>query len=226
MNNLTLDDIGFIKPGEKLDDWIVVQEGSVAYDRETAMLSAFKRDFPGLSLLGRNEKEQFDYLNKVVSRSSFLREWSNNFGVSYVAAVTLPLYLKEIVTPAEFESSRIILNRCNDIISANNITRDRMADDYKAKLKLLNESETKSIQQIRASSKIVAVLTIKQEDLPLSIQMAIEGYTPKDPSLDVASSRKKYSRECLIRFKRALLIQVNKDPNFDVDSAVNNFRSK
>jgi len=222
----TIDDIGYIPPGERLEDWIVVEEGSVAYDKDSALLRQFKIDFPNITLLGKDEEEEVDYLKKVISRSAAMRRWSSNFTISYTATFQMPLYLKDILPSKELDEVRNDVERINESIVLANKQKDKLNEQYKRDLEAIDLRVNKEITLIRSKSQLVAILSIKQELLPLSIQMSIEAYRPIDPQLDVSESRRKYARECLVRFKRALVMQLKHDPTFIVDDAIRSLQLK
>lgn len=216
----SIDDIGYVPPGERLDDWIVVEEGSIAYDKDSALLRQFKTDFPNVALIGENEEEEIDYLKKVISRSSAMRRWSSNFTISYTATFQMPLYLKDVISTKELDEVRSDVERINECIVHANRQKDKLSEQYKRDLEAIDNKMNKDVAILRGKSQLVAILSVQQDLLPLSIQMSIEAYRPVDPQLDVSESRRKYARECLVRFKRALVMQLKHDPTFIVDDAI------
>lgn len=68
------------------------------------------------------------------------------------------------------------------------------------------------------------ITSLKQTDLPISLVLAIENYTPQDS--EGSPDKILYARETLINFKLYLLDMLNNDESIDIKQVVEDISIK
>uniref|UniRef100_A0A2V0RI88 Uncharacterized protein n=1 Tax=viral metagenome TaxID=1070528 RepID=A0A2V0RI88_9ZZZZ len=205
---------------ENENDWIVVVSESSSYNKEEVLVNAFEKDFPEIKLIGNDVSSKYIFLTSVTARSKALLKWYAAAKLSYSELTQLPLYLADHVHPSEFIKVREKASEINVVVSEFSKRAQSLAREYSEKLKKIENERDEAISEIKLNDNLIKIVTLQVIDLPLSIQMSIEGYAPKDISRDVSESRRVYARECLTTFKVSLLKLINDEPEVDINDIV------
>lgn len=213
-------------PAISEDGWITIQSQSVVYNKAEFVVEAFNRDFPGYNVLGYNIDEKFNFVTELCSRQPALREWYALTSLAYSDTTQLPLYLKESVAPDHYKRIQDKLLEMKDDLAQIVRARVELAEKYTEDLKRLKIEEQNIIKRSLGVDNVLKIVNLSTECLPLSIQMMIQGYNPKDHDLDVADSRRRIAQEYLAQFKIGLLKLNDENPNLDVDKLIEHLQLK
>jgi anion-transporting ArsA/GET3 family ATPase len=212
--------IKFSPPSDRVNDWLVIKQESISYDKDVVLLESYNKNFPYAKV------NNYEELTDIVSRSSKLNEWFANESLKYGMAVQVPLYLKNKLEPSQFKEVSRKIAEINDIIANSSKIRQAEAVKYKETLDTINTDEKSQIDNIIKDDNIVEVLTLSSERLPISIQLLINRYTPKDADIDEKLAKKSFSRECLISYKTSLLELVQQKPEIKISDVIEENRLK
>jgi hypothetical protein len=138
----------------------------------------------------------------------------------------VPLYLKNKLEPSKFKEISVKIAEINDIIADASKTRQDEAVKYKERLDIINFDEKRKIDSIIRDDNIVEILTLSSERLPISIQLLINRYTPKDTDIDEKLAKRSFSRECLISYKTSLIELVQQKPEIRISDIIEENRLK
>jgi hypothetical protein len=213
-------DITFNDPSANSGDWVYIKSQAVSYDRYSVVVNKFEKDFPHIKLLGNDSSNKYEFLTSLVSRNKTLAQWYAGASIAYSELTQLPLYMKDLVTPSEYKGLEDSIKSCNDVIRTAAQDRVKLAEKYRADLRLIDAQETKSLESITSTSKITRIATLTSDNLPLSIGALIEGYTPTSKDRSIVDSRREYGKECLIQYKISLLNVLKTNPEVDIDKVI------
>lgn len=212
-------------PADK-ESWVSIQSASVEYDKRQTIIDKFAKDWPEVKLFGNTTDEKFDLLSRLASRSPDINEWLGIANIYYSDTTQMPLWLKEYVEPGEYRGKAEKLLLITENAAKYSNLKNEAAREFQAKIKKLDKDQAEGARKIVGGDKILKVISLDARSLPVSLQLAIEGYTPADKELDIAESRRVYTRELLIQFKRSLLTMLQEHPEVDIDKYVLSIRSK
>lgn len=220
-NEIIVDEVS-----DKIDDWVVKKSEVIEYSKDKVIVEAFEKQFPQIKILGNTETEKFDYITNLVSRSDKLLQWFALEKIKYSELAQLPSYLNNVVNEKEFKTIQKKITSVNNVISDYAKERTELTAKYKSDLKRIDERMNSSINEKIGNDKIVKVLTLSSQSLPLSIVNAIESYNAKTSDSDFDEKRKLYGREMLTKFKVAILKKINENPDIDVDDLIDKISLK
>lgn len=205
-------------PSSDINDWYTIEQQSFTVDKGEYILKEFSKDFPGFKV------DDFQYLLKVINRSKTLREWYARTSLLYANTVQLPVGYKDLFEPNQY------LKMMEDMTSyKNNLVKEseeieKISNEFTNNINNIRDKYRSLNEQIVSKNKLYPILTLTGEDLPLSIQMEIEGYSPATG--DISNSQKAFSKELLIQYKRALINKVKENPNIDIVKVIDANRLK
>jgi hypothetical protein len=209
-----------------LDDWKVVKAQVSSYEKQEVIVKAFESQFPDLKLLGSDSYEKFEFLTKLCSRNASLIEWFAGQKLIYSELAQLPNYLKDVVDPSEFQLLKEKIFDVNKVIAEYSDKRLRASENYNKQMKLIETDLNKAVDAIKANNKVLKVLTLTSQSLPVSMAIALESYNAKTDSSDFEEKKKLYVRELLTEFKISLLKLISKDPEIDIDALIKDISLK
>lgn len=207
--------------GSKIESWTIKESETIISDVEEVIVNEFVKDFPRIKLPEGTINEQYTLITKLVSRNSSLLEWYAAKKLVYSESKQLPKYLEGFVNPKEFNKIQEQLTSISDVVKDSVSKRQIASDNYKQKLKAIDDEESKRIGDIVRDNQVLKILLLDSSKLPLTLSLAIENYTPVDDVDDVAQNKRLYVRETLIQYKIALLKYLKENPNADIDKIVN-----
>lgn len=203
-------------PEQDPNNWVIRHEDSYRPNKDKYILDMFRNQFPDVKV------SDVDQMYKVISRSKTATQWLTIANASYVNIVKVPAFAYDLIKPDQMEGIQKELSGINNINKLKGAAIKAAADDFKTKLKSI---ENDPQYQLPANmSKYAKVLMLNVSDMPLNIQIAIESYTPKDTMSYPQKSD--YAREILGSYKRSLISAIDKDPSINIDALIDSSRVK
>lgn len=203
----------FEVPSMNEEEWMVVQQESVTFDKGEFIIEEFKKDFPGVNV------SDYDMLCNVASRSKRLASWLAVANLKYSEMTQLPLFLKDLVDTKTYLDVQKDIVKVKKIVTKHSQERQKIADEYKAKLKKIEQDEQNELNKVKENNQILYALTLNSQYLPLSLQLLIEGYVPT-ASGTMEESRKVFGRELLIKYKKTLIELYLEDTSISLRDVV------
>jgi hypothetical protein len=188
--------------------WVVIKEESYRPDKRKFVLDRFKKDYPQIPV-----KDDVDTIYALCSRSAALTQWLAAVNMQYSITESEPTYYRDKLDPSRFSTVS------EQLLSIRSINREKSAAELEAANRYKQEMENIS-RRFTVPSDIVKetrVIMMNSTELPLSIQLSIENYTPAQRG---GPDRKAFAREALIRYKVALLDLIKKDSNVDIEKVI------
>lgn len=211
---------------DKMDEWVVKVAETTTYSKEIVIVKSFNDSFPNIKLLGNNDNEKFEYLSKLVSRSDKLLQWFTLEKLKYSELSQLPSYLTDLVDPKEFKGIQEEITTVNDTISEYTLKRRKATEKYKSELKTLDDEMNSIIDSKIKDNKVIKILTLTSQSLPLCMVNAIESYNAQTSDSDFEEKKKLYGRELLTKFKVKLLELIKEKPDLDLDMLIDDLSLK
>jgi hypothetical protein len=191
--------------------WYIVADEAYRPDREKFLIDKFNKEYqiPGVNGI--------DKLYALCSRSKALNTWLAFANAEYASTETVPTYYKDLVNKEVYNESQKTLTELSKINKLRADEEAKAAAEYSKKLIEINEKYSRR-QSPLLQNKIIKILNMKSTDLPLTLQLMIENYTPAD--VTTAPDRRMYGRELLIRYKMSLLNILNNNADVDIDAII------
>jgi hypothetical protein len=202
-------------PDENL--WYTEKMDKVPIPKKDFILEAVKEEFPNLVF------NTYKELLLVLSRSKALGQWYSLKSAEWVRVIELPTYLLEVVPPDVYQSLVGQITTYNTSLGNEGKAIKAEADIFQAKIKAISEKEQK-IRDAITKNDLVKVITMGSDEMPISLQLEIERYTPVDG--DGYQQRRKFSREILYCFQKALASGVLNKTIKDVTAFINELAVK
>lgn len=190
------------------DKWLIVAEEKYRPDKQKFIYESFIEDYPHIKV------SDGDQVYALASRSATLSEWLSKKNLEYAIIEGSPTFFRDHVDPKKFDAATKEILRLNAINAKKASEQAAAATRYKNSLA---EIEQKYEDQLNTGDKTAKVLSLNTTSLPLSIQLAIENYSPAKSS---SPNQKAFARECLINYKIALLKLIKDDPKVDIDRVI------
>lgn len=211
---------------ENLDNWRVKKSQIFEYSKEKEIVAAFENSFTNIKLLGDSIDEKYDFLTKVCNRSSRMLEWLSNQKLLFSELAQVPSYLKDRITSSEFSTVKDKISSINKVISDYSLIRSKASEDYRSRLSQIDRKMKEDLDKIKANDKVIKILSLTSQSLPLSIAAAVEEYNMKTDSTDFEEKKSLLVREFLIEFKISLLDLIKQYPDIDIDKLLDEISLK
>lgn len=157
----------------------------------------------------------------LVGRNEAVAEWLVDVNAKYELSVSCPEYFKDVISPEKYKELSAKIDQYNEVNRQEAKDVKALAEKYKADMKAITDASKVLKDKISEDDRI-KVLTLSSTQLPLSVSLAIENFTPiKGVN---AISQKSFGRESLIRYKKLLLEAINDEK--DIDEIISELRSK
>lgn len=203
------------------EKWFISKEEAYQPDKDAFIEERFKKDHPIIK--GANA----DTIYALCSRSSTLANWLASVNVEYAQSAALPSFYSDLVTPSDYKVTMEVITGINKVEAERAKELQKAAIAYREAIKTINVEKDAEVKKIRDTAGTIAtpleIILMNTTKLPLTLQLAIENYTPKDRK---APSRRAYAREVLINYKRTLLDIWVKDKKFNISKAIDELASK
>lgn len=201
--------------------WLIVKDESSKPDKKKFMLDQLKADEPNISnsleQAETDKDKRYELLMKLVSRSKALAEWLKRANDKYSLSAVMPTYYDKIVKPEDYDASRRKIEKISELAARKQLELNQAAVEYRNKCLLIENRYNGLINPLK-DDNITKVLTLSSDQLPISIQLAIESYNPGTPS--TLPTKDVYAREMIAQYKILLLQQLTTQPDLDIDSII------
>lgn len=196
------------EPDVDLNKWLVIAEEKYRPDKGKFVLEEFKKVYPSIKV------SDVDQVYKLASRSANLNEWLAKTNIKYAVIEGAPTYFREFIDPTDFDNASKEVLKISSSLAEKAKEQATAAANYK---NALAEIDKKYEKKLNTSDKFAKILSLNTTKLPLSIQLAIENYTPATSS---SPNMKAFARECLVSYKIELIKALSKDKNIDLDKLI------
>lgn len=197
------------EPDSNPENWIIIKEESYRPDKAEFVLNKFRKAYKNIKV------RDADQIYSLASRSSQLNEWLAKVNAEYATIEAAPTYFRQYVDADDFSKASNEVARISKVMSDKAKAQAIAASNYQKSLKDIdNEFSSK----VTTEDKVAKVISLNSTQLPLSIQLAIDNYTP---AMSSSPNQKTYARECLINYKVSLLKILKNDPDINIDELIN-----
>lgn len=196
------------EPPTDVESWLTIKEEKYRPDKSKFVYEKFRQDYPNIKI------KDSDQVYALASRSAKLNSWLANVNLEYALQENAPTFYRDHVSAEQFIEADKEVKKINVLNSEKAKEQSLAAQSYKDELERI---EKKYCEKIKTSNTIAKILALNTTALPLSIQLAIDNYTPAQSS---SPNQRTYSRECLINYKITLLKVVNNNPEVDIDKLI------
>lgn len=204
--NINGEKVVFNDPTEtQISDWYAVIEDDMEPDKDKFILNKFNNDFPNSTV------DDVSLIYGLASRSKIVREWYALANASFILDVQCPEYYKDAISNSEYEECSLKISMINRNIAEKTKEEQELAEKYKLERLSISNKWSKKNESLVSNTK-VRIMTLTSEELPVSIQLLIEKYTPSSASDQ--NAKKRYAKEMLIRYK-LLLLNNTKDMSLE-----------
>lgn len=191
------------------NDWLIIKDETYRPDRGVLVLETFKKDFPSIQVGDDVEK-----VYALCSRSARLAEWLAKVNLSYATLQNEPTFYRDVIAADDYKLV------AKDLEQLSNNNRSRATEELKAAevYKTTMETISNKYSNRRLENKFSTIIALNTTSLPLTLQLAIENYTPANDA--TSPNRRAYARELLVRYKLALIEMVKENRNIDIDRVI------
>jgi len=205
------------EPLPNSENWYVSNTQTVSISKDQFFLTSWRSDFPTIKV------EKFDEISALVSRSKALQDWYAKKNVEYIRRIEVPGYLDKVLPPDDFNKIKQDLKEVNAAFSEEGAAIKEASDEFKRKLEAIRLKTKERLGKVY-QNKIVRVVTMNASELPLSLLVKIEGYTPKTD--DPTQSRERYAQEVLYNYQRSLVQLLQSKPDVDIEAVISGLELK
>lgn len=191
------------------DSWLIINDELYRPDRSAFILEKFNESFPHIDV-----KNDAKLIYSLCSRSSSLSEWLAQVNLEYASIQNEPTFYRDYIEPKRYEKVSKELTEYSRKVKLRAEEELKAAEEFRLKMDLIN----KKYSNIKFTYPESRVISMNTTELPLTLQLAIENYTPAD---DSTPNQRAYARETLINYKLTLIDLINsKDSSFDINIAI------
>jgi len=201
------------------DDWKVSKAEKYTLDKDEYVVEQFKKDFPHIGEI------DFEKITLLVSQNKSLAQWYARINALYQLEVRVPEYLKEHVSAEEFDVASKVITRYNKVQQDLAAELNSEARKYEQKIKEISAKHKAEIDKL-TKNKIVRILTMTFDELPLSVQLYVSNFGTDPESKEIAPNKQKLGKELLVNFKVALLQLLNEVPELDIEAVIKENQTK
>lgn len=210
------DIITFVDPN-KTDDWVTIKDESQLPDRKGFIVDKFKDAFPDTKLDSDVDKA-YDQIGRLASRSYVINKWLITANLDYALDAQTPSYLLPYIKPDEFKILQTNITKLGKLAAEESEEINKAAIEYKKRLDSIRDKYSKDRDRLEGSNTFLKVLTVPSTYLPLTLQLAIENYTPQN--VQNSPTKRAYARELLTDYKIYLLQCLQNNPDLDIDKVI------
>lgn len=206
------------RPQKDDSNWYTIEQQSFSIGKDEFILDEFKKDFPHVNV------KDFEQFKLVLSRSKKLQEWYSLVSLKFTDAIQLPVAYKDLFSASEYKEYFKDIQDFKQNLASESAEIEELSNKFSSDLKTIKLKYSKMNEEIIDKNKFYPIITMNGQDLPLSLQLEIEQYTPKTG--DITQQRSLYGREMLINYKRCLIQKVKDDPEIEVLSLIEEMKLK
>lgn len=217
-NIIQIGEVEIQQPSKREADWYVIKQQSFKINKEQYILKQLEKDYPHIKVVDYNQ------FNNLLSRSKKLQEWYSLVNIMYADSVQLPVAFKEMFEPDEYQRYFDDLQSYKKSLADESTMVEIKTREFNNDLNDLRKEYQNERNEIVNKNKYYPILTMTKQQLPLTIQLQIENYSPKDG--DITQRRDQYAQEMLISYKKALIQKVKNNPELDIIKLIDEMQEK
>lgn len=206
------------RPTKDSSNWYTIEQQSFTIEKDSYILDEFRRDFPHVNVL------DFEQLKLVLSRSKKLQEWYALVSIKFTDSIQLPVAYKDLFSPLEYKQYFKDIQEYKSNLARESEEIEKLSSKFTEDLNEIKGKYSELNKQIIDKNKFYPIITLNGQDIPLSLQLEIEQYTPKTG--DITQQRSLYGREMLINYKRSLIEKVQKEPDTNILDLIEEMKLK
>lgn len=203
-------------PKVNASDWLIKREESLRPEKKDFILKAFRKRFKNLNV------KDADQVYNLCSRSKLLNEWLSNTNLLYVDEVKIPAYAIDLLPTNKVKECYEIISDINDKNSRKAVAIKVLSDTFKDNLRNIENDKTYICDKELTNE--VKILILNTTDLPLTLQLAIENFTPAKN--DEFPDTRAYAREMLFQYKKSLFQLIKEKPEIDINTVIDELKEK
>lgn len=210
---LTISGVDFnFSPPSDFTKWTVITEQTYKPQKQKFIVNLFEANFKDVPI-GDQEDKKYTIITNLASRSKIIADFLVTANNAYSLQAQTPNYLLELLTPKDFSEVQKLSTEYSKEVSIFQQKKQSASEQYKNTLAKIDQEEKKVMSRYQANKNLF-ILNLPSTLLPITLQMAIENYTPGDNAN--APNKKVYMREIMTRYKLYLLGELKKDKNIDI----------
>lgn len=180
----------------KVEDWNIVVDEKQKPDRAKFVEERFNEDFPD------HKGTPYKTIGTLASRSKAIQDWLRNINVEFSALAQTPLFYQDYLGAEKYQKLKDDVSKTNARLKKLRTEYSNKVAEVKEELKEI-EGKMSEVWESSTTSVPFRVLTLDSTELPLTLQLAIENYTPADK--ETGPNQQRYAKEMLVRYKLLLL---------------------
>jgi hypothetical protein len=203
-------------PVENSKAWLISREEALRPEKGEYVLEKFLKRFPNIRV------KDADMVYSMCSRSAFLTQWLSDINLTYIDQIKIPAYAIDLIDSKKVKDSFDTINQLNSLNAKKAAAIKEASDLFKLNLsKIENDAQYKYAEKL---SNEVIILKLNTTDLPLTLQLAIENFTPA--ANDAFPDTKSFAREMLYQYKKSLFLQIKEKPDMDIEKVIDELKEK
>lgn len=204
-------DFDYLLPDPDEDNWRIVKFKDVNVDKKKFILDRFMDDYPNVPV------EEYEQVMELVSRTKIIKQWYFGVKLELIDECSLPAYFRGKVDSEKYNKALEIVREINLNNKNCNDEKILINKQYREEIAEIDKKYNDKNDLLINKDKLVRISTLSSELLPLSIQLAITKHTPKE---DASLDRDDYAREVLLAYKIDLYEKISEDPDFDIETYI------
>lgn len=242
-STITGSSISINEPDVNPSNWMIIKEDVFKPDKDLYIYEEFIKDHSNLQKaitvyqpIPNQTKVDYETTSSKIyalaSRSQSLNIWLARKNLGYAQNANVPTFYSDKTTPQQYAQLQKTLVGLSEIEQTRAEKLNELATNYKLEIARTEAQFDEKAKNFTNSDSSIAnqvkILNLNTTSLPLTLQLAIENYTPaaSTGSTPVAPTKKQYARELLISYKRALLDVVKAKTTVDITAVIDELSLK
>lgn len=214
--NFTLSDDTLSIDIEKVDtsssNWKIIQTEDYRPDKRAFIEEQFSESYPKFGKL------DYDMITALASRSKVISKWLTISSQKYTVEVDPPLWLQSEISAEEFKEIKPKITLLSKAASDRAEAEAKAASEYKNKLARIERDFSDKVSAMKKDSNLLKILSMSSTDLPITLQLAIENFTPS--SAESAPNQRMFAREILTSYRISLIKYSKTNPDMDIQTVI------
>lgn len=216
-NKLNKDPIAFPYPDIDSSKWYISKEDFDKTLKKKTILDYYNSEFP------KNKLKDADDVYKIASRSKLVASRLAAWNAAYSLQVSIPSFFRDVIKPSDYEEASNIVSKLSESSKIRNDSIAKAVNEFNEAVREAEEIFNNIKYESIKNNKFASIILLNQNDLPLSIILSIEKYSPLSSN---SPDQKAYARESLILYQKYLIQKVNDNPSIDINAIIDSNRSK
>jgi len=205
------------------NDWRTIKSDSYKPDKDKWIVDQFKSEFTSITVPTGDTRKEAEFVYALISRNKKLSTWLEKANVKWVSIVAVPESIKDLIPVEDFKTVESSLRQVNASIASESLALAAAATEYSNKrAKIIRERSDEREKLL--DNDTVRILSLKVEDLPVTLSMAIEKYS--NSVQEGMPNAKAYSREVLLNYQRQLIQLKKENPDLNIKNLIDELATK